>query len=103
MTFDKEGILRIGCNLHANMSALIAVVSAPHYVITDAHGHFGFRSLDPGSYKLRAYVEGEDAPVTQTITVAPNRNTTTITLPTAPKAAASTDKFGIPRAQKPAH
>jgi len=33
-----EGILRIGCTLHANMSAYIAVVSAPAYVVTDEKG-----------------------------------------------------------------
>ena len=38
-TFTKEGIIRLGCNLHANMSAYIAVVSAPAYVVTDDHGH----------------------------------------------------------------
>src|SRR5439155_21884639 len=28
---DKPGIIRIGCNLHANMSAYVVVVDAPHY------------------------------------------------------------------------
>jgi len=37
-TFTKEGIVRLGCNLHANMSAYIAVVSAPSYVVTTTRG-----------------------------------------------------------------
>lgn len=101
--FEKEGIVRIGCNLHANMSAVIVVVSAPHYVITDAHGHFAFRSVEPGPYKMRTYIEGADAPTLQTVTIAPTQNTATVVLPTAPQAATSTDKFGLPRAQKTNH
>ena len=100
MKFDKEGIVRIGCNLHANMSAIVAIVSAPHYVITDAHGRFAFRSLDPGTYKMRTYTDGEDPPTVQTVTIAPTKNSATVALPAAPRAAPSTDKFGMPRAQK---
>jgi plastocyanin/truncated hemoglobin YjbI len=100
MKFEKEGIVRIGCNLHANMSAIIAVVSAPHYVITDAHGRFAFRSLDPGTYKMRTYTDGDDPPIVQTVTIAPTKNSATVALPTAPRPAPSTDKFGTPRATK---
>ena len=100
MKFEKEGIVRIGCNLHANMSAIIAIVSAPHYVITDAHGRFAFRSLDPGTYKMRTYTDGEDPPIVQTVTIAPTKNSATVALPAAPRPAPSTDKFGMPRATK---
>ena len=51
-TFQKEGIVRLGCNLHANMSAYIAVVAAPAYVVTDDAGRCAFRHLPPGKYKL---------------------------------------------------
>ena len=100
MKFEKEGIVRIGCNLHANMSAIVAVVSAPHYVITDAHGRFTFRSLDPGTYKMRTYTDGDDPPTVQTVTIAPTKNSATVALPAAPRPAPSTDKFGTPRATK---
>ena len=36
VTFAKEGLIRLGCNLHANMAAHVVVVAAPHYVVTDA-------------------------------------------------------------------
>jgi hemoglobin len=101
--FEKEGIVRIGCNLHANMSAVIVVVSAPHYVITDPHGRFAFRSVEPGTYKMRTYTDGEDGPTIQTVTIAPTQNTANVVLQAAPRVAASTDKFGLPRAQKTSH
>ena len=31
--FDKPGIVRLGCNIHANMAAYLIVVDAPHYVV----------------------------------------------------------------------
>jgi len=100
ITFDKEGIVRIGCNLHANMSAIVAVVSAPYYAVTDARGHFAFRSLKPGSYRLRAYSEGRDEPTVQVVHIAPERNTVAVALPAASSGGPLADKFGVPRVQK---
>jgi hemoglobin len=100
--FDREGIVRVGCNLHANMAGYIAVTSAAHYFVTDAHGHFAFKSLDPGQYNLRVYTERGDEPTTLAITIAPTRNTVTVSLPPGARAAPLPDKFGVPRGQKAA-
>jgi len=100
ITFDKEGIVRIGCNLHANMSAIVAVVSAPYYAVTDARGHFVFRSLKPGAYRLRAYSEGRDEPTVQVFHIAPERNSVTVVLPASSSSGPMADKFGVPRVQK---
>jgi len=100
ITFDKEGIVRIGCNLHANMSAVVAVVSAPYYAVTDSRGHFTFRSLKPGSYRLRAYSEGRDEPTVQVIHIVPDKNSVTVALPVAASNVPQVDKFGVPRVQK---
>jgi plastocyanin len=93
-TFPKEGIVRLGCNLHANMSAFIAVVAAPAYVVTDDTGRFAFRRLAPGKYKLKAWSERSKAPVSQDIAIKAGRNTVTVDVsgdaPTGPQP----DKFG---------
>ena len=101
LQFDTEGVVRIGCNLHANMSAYVVVVSAPHYVITDGDGRFAFRSLEPGRYRLRAWSETSDAPSVAEITVNPDRNTVTVKLPAARVAGPLADKFGAPRGGAP--
>ena len=49
VTFKSEGLIKLGCNLHANMSAHVVVVAAPHYAVSDAAGSFHFRSLVPES------------------------------------------------------
>src|SRR5262249_50735084 len=68
-TFQKEGIVRLGCNLHANMSAYIVVVAAPAYVVTDDGGKFSFKHLAPGKYKLKAWSERSKAPITQDVVI----------------------------------
>ena len=94
LTFQKEGILRLGCNLHANMSAYIAVVAAPAYVVTDDTGHFEFKHLAPGRYKLKAWSERSKAPITQDITIKPGKNDVTVGVAGDAPAGPAPDKFG---------
>jgi plastocyanin len=101
VTFDKEGILRIGCNLHANMSAYLVIVAAPHYVVTDAGGKFRFKSLAPGKYKVRAWSERSSEPVTQMIDVKEGANDITVDVKGGAQADLGTDKFGTPRGSAP--
>ncbi|HWU88300.1 MAG TPA: hypothetical protein VN253_13530 [Kofleriaceae bacterium] len=92
--FEKEGIIRLGCNLHANMSAFIAVVAAPAYVVTDEKGAFAFRRLAPGKYKLRAWSVRSRAPITQDITIKAGKNTVDLGVAADAPAGAQPDKFG---------
>jgi plastocyanin len=93
-TFTKEGIVRLGCNLHANMSAYIAVVSAPSYVVTDDKGAFSFKRLAPGKYKLRAWSEKSKAPITQDITIKTGKNEVTVGVAADAPTGPQPDKFG---------
>ena len=101
VTFDKEGILRIGCNLHANMAAYLVVVAAPHYVVTDADGKFRFRTLAPGKYKVRAWSDRSTEPVTQMIDIKEGDNSVTVDVHAGASSDLGTDKFGVPRGQAP--
>lgn len=93
-TFQKEGIVRIGCNLHANMSAYIAVVAAPAYVVTDEAGRFAFKHLAPGKYRLKAWSERSKAPITQDITIKVGKNEVTVGVPGDAGTGPQPDKFG---------
>ncbi|HEY4179376.1 MAG TPA: hypothetical protein VGM90_21175 [Kofleriaceae bacterium] len=95
--FTKEGIVRLGCNLHANMSAYIAVVSAPSYVITDGTGAFSFRRLAPGKYRLKAWSEKSKAPITQEITIKPGKNEINVGVSGDAPTGTQPDKFGAKR------
>jgi plastocyanin len=93
-TFQKEGIVRLGCNLHSNMSAYIAVVSAPAYVVTDDAGKFSFKHLAPGKYHLRAWSERSKAPITQDVTIKVGTNDVTVGVAGDAPAGPAPDKFG---------
>jgi plastocyanin len=101
VTFSKEGLIRLGCNLHANMAAHLVVVAAPHYVVTDASGAFKFRSLPPGKYKLKAWAEDTAEPITQTIEIKSGENTVSVDVPRGSSVITATDKFGVPRGKAP--
>jgi plastocyanin len=98
VTFEKEGIVRVGCNLHANMSAFIVVVAAPHYAITDTGGHFQFKNLEPGKYTLKAWSEKSKAPITQQVTIKVGDNKVEVGVAGDAPSGPQPDKFGAPRA-----
>ena len=93
---DKAGIVRLGCNLHANMSAYLIVVDAPHYVVVESDGSFSFKSLAPGKYKVQAWNERSGEPVTSTVEVKAGANETKVDL-AAGTVTVSPDKFNQPR------
>jgi plastocyanin len=94
---DKPGIVRLGCNLHANMSAYVVVVDAPHYVIVDKDGNFSFKSLAPGKYKVQAWSEQSGDPTTSELVVKAGDNQTDLELKAGAGPGLSPDKFGAPR------
>jgi len=55
VTFDKPGIVTLGCNIHDWMIAYVLVVSTPWFGKTDASGTVKLRDLPPGSYALHAW------------------------------------------------
>jgi plastocyanin len=93
-TFQKEGIIRLGCNLHANMSAYIAVVSAPAYVVTDDAGKFAFKHLAPGKYHLKAWSERSKTPIEQDVTVKVGANNVNVGVAADAPTGPAPDKFG---------
>jgi plastocyanin len=100
VVFDSEGIVRLGCNLHADMSAYIVVVAAPHYAITDTSGNFKFKSLKPGKYVLKAWSERSLEPVTQEIVIKAGENTVAVGVKADAPEGLQPDKFGVARGKK---
>jgi plastocyanin len=41
VTFDKAGIVRVGCEIHEHMRACILVLDTPHFTTTDPGGRYG--------------------------------------------------------------
>ncbi|MFT3700544.1 MAG: hypothetical protein QM831_45795 [Kofleriaceae bacterium] len=93
---DKAGIVRLGCNLHASMSAYLIVVDAPAYVPTEADGSFNFKSLAPGKYRVQAWNERSAEPLETEVEIKDGANETKVDLKSG-AATVSPDKFGTSR------
>jgi plastocyanin len=55
--FDKAGVVKVGCNIHDWMSAVILVLPTTHYAETDDEGRFTLSDLPAGQYTLAAWHE----------------------------------------------
>jgi plastocyanin len=66
VTFDKPGVVRIGCNAHPAMGAFVVVHSSPLVAVTDATGSYTIEGVPAGSHRLRVWHESlaeREAPV----------------------------------------
>jgi hypothetical protein len=52
-----SGIMRIFCNIHPTMSAIIAVIPNNYYAVTESSGAFTIANVPPGQYELRIFHE----------------------------------------------
>jgi len=57
VTFRRPGIVRVFCNIHSLMSAIIAVVDTPWYVVTSETGQFHIDGIPAGEYQLHIFHE----------------------------------------------
>jgi plastocyanin len=60
VTFGKEGISYIFCNIHPEMSAVVIAVSTPFYAIEEPHGAFKLHNVPSDDYLLQVWVQGAD-------------------------------------------
>ena len=57
VVFRRAGIVRVFCNIHSNMSAVIVVMNTPYHTQTDASGRFRIDGVPAGEYQLRVWHE----------------------------------------------
>src|SRR5271165_5100832 len=55
--FSRPGIVRVFCNIHATMSAVIAVLESPWFAVTGRDGEFIIHDVPAGTYTLRVFHE----------------------------------------------
>ena len=56
--FDRPGVVRVFCDIHAHMSAFILVLAHPYFATTDADGRFRIPSVPPGTYTIAVWTDG---------------------------------------------
>jgi plastocyanin len=67
IVFDKEGAVKIGCNIHDWMSAVILVLPTPLFAKTGDDGVFRFVDLPSGRYPLAVWHERSKVGVDDTV------------------------------------
>jgi plastocyanin len=66
VVFDKVGAVKLGCNIHDWMSAVILVLPTPFFAMTDANGEFVLHGLPAGRSTVAAWHEGSKATAEET-------------------------------------
>jgi plastocyanin len=52
VVFKRPGIVRVFCNIHPTMGAVIAVLDTPWFAVSDAAGSFEIHDVPQGNYTL---------------------------------------------------
>jgi plastocyanin len=60
--FVREGVVRVFCNIHPTMSAVIVVAQTPYMAISAKNGQFSIENVAPGAYRLRVFHERSSEP-----------------------------------------
>lgn len=55
--FRRPGVVRVFCNIHSFMSAVIVVLRSPFYTTTGDDGSFKIANVPKGNYRLEFYYE----------------------------------------------
>jgi plastocyanin len=55
--FVRDGVVRVFCNIHPTMSAVIVVVRTPYIAISNKDGAFSIEGVEQGEYRVRVFHE----------------------------------------------
>jgi plastocyanin len=55
--FRREGVVRVFCNIHSSMSAVILVLATPYFTATNEDGSYEIRNVPVGEYTLKVFHE----------------------------------------------
>ncbi|RMF90897.1 MAG: methylamine utilization protein [Nitrospinota bacterium] len=55
VVFDKPGVIKVFCNIHDSMQAIILVLETPYFTVTDPQGNYTLSGFPPGTYLLRTW------------------------------------------------
>ncbi len=55
--FKRAGVVRVFCNIHPTMSAVIVVLKSPYYSVSDRNGAVQIANVPEGSYRLHIFHE----------------------------------------------
>lgn len=107
VTFSREGVSYIFCNIHPEMSAVILSLTTPLYAVADQSERVTVRGVPPGEYVVHVWVEGIMQPALDRMTrrvrvEGGSSDVVTIDATNAPQSPAEhLNKFGEPYDRQP--
>jgi plastocyanin len=72
-TFHKPGVVKVFCQLHSHMNALIRVFDHPYFAVPDKDGRFSIANVPAGEHQVVAWHE-RIGDVTTSVTIEPGRS-----------------------------
>jgi plastocyanin len=81
ISFHSPGVVRVFCNIHPTMSAIIAVLDSPYFSVSDKQGRFTISGVPPGTYRLHVIHERATPETLNKLTRTVNISDSTSTLP----------------------
>lgn len=73
VTFDQVGEVRIFCEVHEHMRAIVLVLDTPYFTTTDEGGRFTLDEVPPGEYTLNVWRLNQPLH-TQTVNIVEGKN-----------------------------
>lgn len=58
VTFNKPGLVKVFCEIHASMRAYVHVLETPYFAVSNDKGSFHIPNVTPGDYTLHLWQEG---------------------------------------------
>lgn len=66
--FSRPGVVRVFCNIHATMSAVIAVFDTPYFTMSAQDGTWDLSGVPAGEYTLKVFHERATAATLESLT-----------------------------------
>jgi plastocyanin len=57
IVFKREGVVRVFCNIHPTMSAVIVVLKSPYFCVSTKNGDLHMTGVPTGSYRMHVFHE----------------------------------------------
>lgn len=59
VTFETAGVVKLYCEIHEHMRAMVLVLETPFFTSTDAEGRFRLEGVPPGRHELVVWILGK--------------------------------------------
>jgi plastocyanin len=57
VSFDREGVSYIFCNIHPEMGAVVVALNSPYYATSSPDGSIALHDVPPGRYRVQTWAE----------------------------------------------